>query len=425
MKNKFNMILLSLFSVLSAFSCNDDKMDIDRKMEEITFNGPEVIRLHVGETGKYSINVPADLKATYTWVYNKEILSESTEVTFSPQASGSGTLTIVIKNENKQYKVIEKEVLVARNEGMKVVGYYPSYRDNFTNMDWSKLTHVNLSFARVRADGSLNDSQVREKFRYIAREAHAHGVYLLLSLGGGGGEEEQNSFSTALLNAEARQNIIKNALQTVKDLSLDGIDVDYEDWGWKDTEMNSRKSEALTSLLAGFRSEMEENALLTVSIYISALTDGWYTKEMIDMLDYATLMTYDKTGSWASSEVGPHAPFDYYTQTVEKCLELGYPKEKIIPGIPFYGRIFPDNRPETSYLITYSEIVDTYPGAENQNAIDGIRLYYDGLPMVKQKTQYAKDNGIGGVMIWEITQDSPNQSKNLLNAINSIVESPQ
>lgn len=425
MKNKMNMILLSLFSVLSAFSCNDDKMDMDRKLEEITFNGPDVIRLHVGETGKYSINVPADLKATYTWVYNKEILSESTEATFSPQASGSGTLTVVIKNENKQYRVIEREVLVARNEGMKVVGYYPSYRDNFTTMNWSKLTHVNLSFARVQADGSLNDSQVREKFRYIARDAHANGVYLLLSLGGGGGADEQNSFSTALLNAEARQNIIKNALQTVKDLSLDGIDVDYEDWGWKETEMNSRKSAALADLLSGFRREMEESALLTVSIYINALDDGWYTKEMIDMLDYATLMTYDKTGSWASSEVGPHAPFDYYTGAVEKSLDLGYPKEKIIPGIPFYGRIFPDNKPETSYLMTYSEIVETYPGAENQNAIDGIRLYYDGLPMVKQKTQYAKDNGIGGVMIWEITQDSPNQSKSLLNAINSIVESPQ
>lgn len=422
MRNKIYMILLSLFTVLSGSSCNN-KVDMSQKLEEITFNGPDIIRMHAGESADYEINVPSDLVATYTWVYNKEIISESTEATFNPQTPGSGKLTIVIKNENKEYKVIERDVLVAKNKKTKVVGYYPSYRENFTNMQWDKLTHVNLCFARPNADGSLNDAQVREKFRYIAREGHAQGVYLLLSLGGGGGEEEQNNFSTALLNPEARQNIVKNAVKTIKDLSLDGVDVDYEDWGWKDTEMNRKKSEALKELLQEFRKALDDSSLLTVSIYVNAFNDGWYTKEMIEILDYVTLMTYDKTGSWASSEVGPHAPFDYYTNTIEKCIDIGFPKDKIIPGIPFYGRIFPNNTPEGSYLMTYSSIVDTYPGAENKNAIEKDRLYYDGLPMVKQKAQYVKDNQIGGVMIWEITQDSPTASKSLLNAINSILES--
>ena len=420
MKNKIQMILLSFLTVLSASSCNDNKIDMQQMLEKVTFEGPDVIRIQAGESENYKLNVPTDLKATYAWVYNKELISETTEATFHPQSAGSGKLTIVIKNENKEYKVIERDVLVAKNKTTKVIGYYPSYRENFTNMQWDKLTHVNLSFAKVNSDGSLNDTQVRERFQYIAHDAHAKGVYLLLSLGGGGGEEEQNSFSTALLNPDARKNIIKNAVQTAKDLSLDGIDVDYEDWGWKETEANRKKSEALADLLQGLRNALTENALLTVSIYVNALNDGWYTKQMIDLLDYVTLMTYDKTGSWASSEVGPHAPFEYYTSTVEKSISLGFPKEKIIPGIPFYGRIFPNNTPESSYLMTYSAIVDKYPDAENKNVIEAINLYYDGLPMVRQKAQYVKDNHIGGVMIWEITQDSENASKSLLNAIHSI-----
>ena len=46
---------------------------------------------------------------------------------------------------------------------------------------------------------------------------------MLLSLGGGGGADQQKAFTSALLDDTARENTVKNVIQTVKDLQLDGI----------------------------------------------------------------------------------------------------------------------------------------------------------------------------------------------------------
>lgn len=422
MKNKLHIIILSLLTTLSAFSCNDDSSEINQKLESITSNVPATIRLTEGESINYQLNIPEGLDATYTWVYNTEVISETTTATFNPQSAGSGKLTIVIKDKNKQYKILEHNVVIAKKRAYKTVGYLPSYRESFTNtnIQWDMLTHLNLSFARVNADGSLNDTQVRDKFLYTARDGHSKGVYVLLSLGGGDGSKE---FSTALLSAEGRQNIIRSTLQTVKDLSLDGVDVDYEDWGWNDTENNRKKSDALNELLQGFREAMDKNMLLTAALFINALNYGWYTQSIINKLDYVTLMTYDKTGNWESSAIGPHAPYEYLTSTVEKGIALGIPKEKMLPGIPFYGRSFPDSNPTHSTTLNYSEITDKYIGSENKNelVIGNTKIYYDGLPMIKQKAEYVVTQQLGGVMLWEITQDSQTKTKSLFSAINSIL----
>ena len=63
----------------------------------------------------------------------------------------------------------------------------------------------------------------------------------------------------------------------------------------------------------------------------------------------------------------------------------------------------------------------TYSGAENKDSIDGEHLWYDGIPMVTRKSQYVKDQKLGGVMIWEITQDATSASASLLNVINAIL----
>jgi GH18 family chitinase len=44
-------------------------------------------------------------------------------------------------------------------------------------------------------------------------------------------------------------------------------------------------------------------------------------------------------------------------------------------------------------------------------------VYYNGIATIKQKTEFAKREGLGGVMIWEISQDV-NDERSLLKSIN-------
>lgn len=45
-----------------------------------------------------------------------------------------------------------------------------------------------------------------------------------------------------------------------------------------------------------------------------------------------------------------------------------------------------------------------------------MEVYYNGVSTITEKTLYAKEN-LGGIMIWELTQDSMDNDKSLLQAI--------
>ena len=70
----------------------------------------------------------------------------------------------------------------------------------------------------------------------------------------------------------------------------------------------------------------------------------------------------------------------------------------------FYGYEF---KGDETPAWTWDQIVNTYPDSLYQDKIntgDGI-LYYNGINTIQEKVAYAKENGAGGVMIWELGQD--------------------
>lgn len=417
MKMICKLLLMLLPSLL--FSCSKEP-GTGASLDDIVFNGPEKIELSVGESIELSLGIPSGLKVDITWVYDRKVLSNSDKLTFSADSPQEGILTVILKDQNKKTRTIERTVLVLRKDGgYKVVGYLPQYK-NTTSIPWEKLTHVHLAFAKVKSDGTLDDAGVRKVFGALSKTASSYGVRLVLSLGGGGGSDEQAAITAALLSEVARKNIVRSAVKTVRDLSLDGIDLDYEDWDWGKDTGNIAKQAAVLDLLTQLRAELGNSAILSAAASVNALENGWYSSEIVSLLDYITIMTYDKTGTWSTSE-GPHAPYEYFTGASITAINLGIPNEKIIPGIPFYGRVFPSGKPANSYIIAYSDIVKTYSGAENKDSILSDHLWYDGLPMVSKKAQYIKDHKLGGVMIWEITQDATIASASLLNAINEIL----
>ena len=305
-------------------------------------------------------------------------------------------------------------------EGFRVIGYLPTSASSYEPR-WDKLDVINLSFARVKADGTIDDAQVRKVFSGFADKAHEHGVKVMVSLGGA---SNIDPFNTALVDSEARVRIVEGCVKLMQDLKLDGIDVDYEGWDWGNSPGNVPKKEGYLDLITKMREALGEDALLTAALGGNATETGFYTREMLDQMDYVTLMAYDKTGSW-SSNTGPHAPFEYLVSFTQDCIEAGLPLHKIIPGLPFYGNIFPGNKPENARAMSYNEIITKYPGAEDRDSYEDIYLWYDGKPMITKKCNYVVDNKLGGVMIWQLAQDSPDDSKSLLCLIDEILGSAE
>lgn len=68
--------------------------------------------------------------------------------------------------------------------------------------------------------------------------------------------------------------------------------------------------------------------------------------------------------------------------------------------MPFYGYNFTFQNVTSS---TYGQIVEDGIQFANQDELG--KIYYNGRPTIERKVQLASET-VGGIMIWEISQDS-------------------
>ena len=132
---------------------------------------------------------------------------------------------------------------------------------------------------------------------------------------------------------------------------------------------------------------------------------------------------------------------------VDFCISQGVNPKQIIVGAAFYGRAWKGVNPEQNGLYqpnngsyigwcAYQDIRERY---ENKNGfkrywdpvakapylfnpVDSIFFSYDDTASVKLKTHYAIDNKLGGIMFWELSNDTK-EKDSLLDAIYSISNS--
>ena len=309
-----------------------------------------------------------------------------------------------------------------------VVGYYPLWKELYSPQ-WEKLTHLCLAFGIVQSDGSLNIINI-EKHRSIIESAHNNKVKVLLSIGGGGGISQ--NFSEAVMNVNSRNKLIDNLEKALIDLNLDGIDIDFEEWEGGHagaTDKDLKKRDALEDTYKSLRQRLGDNKLITAAVAACNNNSGWgyyncYNSTMHQYLDFAFLMIYDKTGPWPGATVGPHSDWDFFEQSINHWLNVKkLPKEKLVAGVPFYGYTFLyPNSSEGAKDIAYREILLKYPNDE-PHLKDNVGLtFYDGMNTIKRKTEFVVKNNLGGIMIWEITLDTDDQSKSLLNTIHNVIK---
>ena len=87
------------------------------------------------------------------------------------------------------------------------------------------------------------------------------------------------------------------------------------------------------------------------------------------------------------------------------------PANKVCMGVPFYS--YPG-------WSAYSTLVANDPTAVTDD-MTGTYNYHNSTTTMQEKTSWAKDYGLGGMMIWELSQDTTDQSTSLIRAIHNTV----
>lgn len=212
--------------------------------------------------------------------------------------------------------------------------------------NYQLYTHLCHAFVTAEKNGTLKPNQ-QVPSHELAREAHAAGVKVLLSLGGWGWDEE---FAAMVLDSEAEQRYVEAVMALVEEYDYDGIDLD---WEYPDTNIEIAGFERLARR---FRARLDELAatkqrdmLLTMAAAASPRTLAWLSNEfLLETMDWVNVMTYDYSGTWAEV-AGHHSPM--FTPKGKEVLstertmnylleERTFPADRIALGIPLYGKTF-------------------------------------------------------------------------------------
>ncbi|WP_035646938.1 glycosyl hydrolase family 18 protein [Flavobacterium sp. ASV13] len=289
---------------------------------------------------------------------------------------------------NKDSNIDDRQPKTAR-----VVGYLAS--DNFnkmTSIQFCKLTHLNIAFANPDKNGNIIFTGDIDALVKYAKSVNPN-IIISISLAGGVISDEQAlNWSSLIDKPENRPVLIQNIINFVELHHLDGVDIDLE---WN----------AVTIGYSGFVIELKKSLFEHKKIMTAALPNNTrfenISAEALNAFDFLNIMAYDSTGPWTPNNPGQHSSFEFAKNGIDFWHKLqNVPSEKLTLGVPFYGYNFTYPNVTSS---TYGQIVEA--GKQFAELDELGKIYYNGRSTISKKVEYAAQN-TGGIMIWELAQDS-------------------
>lgn len=348
---------------------------------------------------------------------------------------------------NTQAATAEEEAPMNIRKGRTVMYIMDSHNMQLRDEDAHALDQLNYSFALIkdgRADGShwMGLKQVQS---FLKKHPHIDGV---VSIGGWGAD----GFSDACLTEEGRNILADSLLKLMDDCGFVGIDVDWEYPGVPGTGIVSREEDVENwyAFLTILREGLDEREVLHGREYhlSVALGAGDSQLAVLDaarlapLLDQAVVMAYDLsgfdriTGHHAGLYPNENRPMSG-AKAVRTLVDGGLPADKILLGMPAYGRVWRqvsgggdglDQRANTSgnKTISFDEILrlekQGYTRYYDEKA--QAAWWFDGTTFVSgeddhsiaYKGQWIVENGLQGAAVWQYTQDQSGAMLVMLDA---------
>nr|AAB68960.1 chitinase [Onchocerca volvulus] len=315
-------------------------------------------------------------------------------------------------------------------------------------------THILYAFAKVDQSGTSlpfewNDEDTNWSKGMYSRvtklKENDPEMKILLSYGG---YNFGSSTFTAIRNrAEKRKHFIKSAIAFLRKNKFDGFDFDWEYPIGMAQEYAKLVNEMKVAFVEEAKKSDSEQLLLTAAVSAGKHTidQSYNVQSLGENFDLLSLMSYDFHGSWEMN-VDLHAKLHptkgetsgtgiFNTEfAANYWLSKGMPKQKIIIGIPTYGRGW-TLRDSSKTTIGAEGISPSSPSTTNpaggtaayweickylkeggKETIDeqgvgacmvqGSQWYgYDNEETIRMKMRWLKEKGYGGAFIWTLDFD--------------------
>jgi hypothetical protein len=228
-------------------------------------------------------------------------------------------------------------MLVSCASATAVFGFWPEYIDNtdggqFSEYqpDWGNLTHIVFSVVKVYPSGQLDTSKFYEDlYRGVYDNATKNNVTVVIMVWP---ESFTNDCFNSIINTN-RTKTINSLAQFMDDNNASGLCLDFEFF----SDSSSFRA-TMPTFLNDLNDEMESynpDAELSICIMGGGDEVVYQNTSVANNVDYAVLMGYDYRNGHAAT-TGPVSPINSIISSLN-TMELYYPPNKIILGLPIYG----------------------------------------------------------------------------------------
>ncbi|WP_455538336.1 peroxiredoxin [Terrisporobacter sp.] len=296
---------------------------------------------------------------------------------------------------------------------------------NPKNLDPTFLDAVIYAFVEINSSGNLVVPAPNFLRSMVRLKEQKPELLVIAAIGGWAAE----GFSDAALTPTSRYAFARNVQNLINQYNLDGIDIDWEYPGVSASGIKSRPEdrENFTLLLTALRDVLGPNTWISVagtgdSAYINRSVD---IESISPLITHFNLMSYDFTAGETGERGRRHQANLYESNLslpgysvdiwINNLINAGMPSEKILLGVPFYGRL------GATITRSYDEIRTNFI---NQNSYEyrfdnvaqvpylvrngQFALSFDNEVSIFLKAQYVRQNCLGGIFSWQSTFDQAN-----------------
>lgn len=237
-----------------------------------------------------------------------------------------------------------------------------------------------------------------------------------------------------------REQLARDIAAAIELYNLDGVNVDIEGVGhaYRDAHTD------FVRLLRKYIPSHKE-----VSVAVAANPNGWKTgwhgfydySALAQYASYLMIMAYDESWESPDSPIGPVSSKSFFERSIQYAINVGVPKNKIVNGLPFYGRMWKLDGPtlenrsingmglsstRVEPLVTkfngkiqFDELTQTpyatFTIPTGQNTFIGSTkltegnyvIWYENDKSIKAKLQLPKQYGIKGTGSWALAHETP------------------